>query len=174
MQSSMTAQRVLISTLAILLCGATQALAQAGSLDLTFANNGMFATTTDKSTGNAVAIQSDGKIVVVGTGLANQNFADTLIRLNTDGTLDSSFGTGGVANLQTGGFGFFGLAIQPDGKIVAAGAGLARTGDAVCRSLEWKPTAASISHSATRASLRQSKFQSASPVISRCSPTEKS
>lgn len=107
--------------IAVLFCASTQASGQAGQLDTTFANNGIFATTTSKSSAAAVAIQSDGKIVMAGTGLANNAFADTLIRLNTDGSLDSTFGSGGVANV-TAAFGFFALAIQSDGKIVAAGA----------------------------------------------------
>src|SRR5271169_1777766 len=121
MRLSTLLQRFSLFTLAILLCGANQAAAQAGQLDTTFATKGIFATTTTKSSASAVAIQSDGKIVMAGTGLANNAFADTLIRLNTDGSLDSTFGTGGVANV-TAAFGFFALAIQPDGKIVAAGA----------------------------------------------------
>ena len=125
--------RVCLLTLAILLCFATKASAQAGQLDTTFANGGIFGTTTGVATANAVAIQSDGKIVVAGAGFVNGGFADTLIRLNTDGSLDSSFGSGGVANLLPGGnvfvaFGFFGLSIQSDGKIVAAAAGGSQRG----------------------------------------------
>ena len=40
---------------------------------------------------NAMAIQKDGKIVVA--GYSNTDFA--VVRYNTDGTLDSAFGTGG-------------------------------------------------------------------------------
>jgi len=108
------------------------ASAQAGQLDASFASGGIFATTTTKSTANAVAIQSDGKIVVAGTGLLGDNFSDALIRLNTDGSLDTSFGTGGVANVPPPGggntFGFLALAIERDGRIVAAAANFASTG----------------------------------------------
>lgn len=74
----------------------------------------------------AVAIQTDGKIVVAGsaqTGVSNFVFA--VARLNADGTIDTSFnGTGtktysfnvGVHNDQAAG-----LALQSDGKIVVAG-----------------------------------------------------
>ena len=118
-------QRLSLFALAILLCVAAQAAAQAGHLDPTFANKGIFATTTGESTANAVAIQSDGKVVIAGTGVANSALTDTLIRLNTDGTLDASFGSGGVANFapDTIVFGFFALSIQPDGKIIAAADG---------------------------------------------------
>jgi hypothetical protein len=106
-------------------CNASQAHAQAGQLDPTFGTGGIHATSTSKSTANAVPIQSDGKIVVAGGGIPNsQNLADTLFRLNSNGTLDTGLGSAGVDNIvpsQNGDFGadgFFGVAIQSDGKIV--------------------------------------------------------
>jgi uncharacterized delta-60 repeat protein len=104
---------------------APRARAQAGQLDPTFGTAGIYATSTGKSGANAVAIQSDGKIVVAGVGLTNgqpPNLADTLFRLNTNGTLDTTFGTAGMANLTPNNaqaLGFYGEAIQTDGKIVA-------------------------------------------------------
>jgi uncharacterized delta-60 repeat protein len=69
----------------------------------------------------AVAIQSNGKIVVGGT--SNGNFA--LARYNTDGTLDSSFGSGGKVTTAVGinyDASINSIAIQSaDQKIVAAG-----------------------------------------------------
>jgi uncharacterized delta-60 repeat protein len=125
MHSITRRQRFPLIALAMLLCVATRAAAQAGHLDPTFASRGIFAISTGKSAAYAVAIQSDGKIVVAGTGFANGGFTDTLIRLNTDGKLDTSFGSGGVANFapEPLAFGFFALSIQPDGKIVAAADG---------------------------------------------------
>src|SRR5271166_4251465 len=121
MHSITIPQRLPLIALAILLCVAPRAAAKAGDLDSSFANKGIFAATSLLDA-NAVAIQSDGKIVVAGTGSSNN---DTLIRLNSNGTLDSSFGSGGVATFspQTISFGFFALAIQSDGKIVAAADG---------------------------------------------------
>ena len=78
---------------------------------------------TDRWT--AVAVQPDGKIVVAGesiiTGVFDSSFA--LARYNTDGTLDASFGTGGIVTSDLGASltSAFSVAIQPDGKIVAAG-----------------------------------------------------
>jgi uncharacterized delta-60 repeat protein len=68
----------------------------------------------------AVAIEPDGKIVVAGE--AASQFA--LARYNRDGSLDQNFGSGGnvLTDLGFGGFAW-GLAIEPDGKIVAAGQG---------------------------------------------------
>jgi len=126
MNSITMRQRLSLFAVAFLLCVTTQAAAKAGDLDPSFGNKGIFSTTTDRATANGVAIQSDGKIVVAGINVANNNFADLLIRLNTDGTLDSSFGSGGIDNLvppgNQGASGFFALAIQPDGKIVAGAA----------------------------------------------------
>jgi uncharacterized delta-60 repeat protein len=117
----------------VLLYAPTQVSAQAGHLDPTFGTGGIFATTTTRSTANALAIQSDGKTVIAGTGFANNNVTDTLIRLNTTGTPDASFGSGGFANLVPtqqvyAVFGFFAVAIQSDGKIVAAAAAATSAG----------------------------------------------
>jgi uncharacterized delta-60 repeat protein len=112
---------------AIVLFTPIYASAQAGQLDPTFATGGIFEAPTGKSTTNAVAIQSNGKIVVAGAGVFNNAFADMLYRLNTNGTLDTTFGSGGIVNISPPGGqgdGFFGLALQPDGKIVAAAVGL--------------------------------------------------
>src|SRR5579872_149662 len=121
MNSITKTQRLAHFALGVFLCVSTQMVAQAGQLDNSFANKGIFAATSLLEA-NAVAIQKDGKIVVGGTGASNN---DTLIRLNTNGTLDNSFGSGGVATFspQTISFGFFALAIQSDGKIVAAADG---------------------------------------------------
>ena len=67
---------------------------------------------------NAVLVQPDGKIVVVGTG--NNNFAVT--RLNPDGSFDTSFDGDGTAGADFGGADYgSAAALQSDGKIVVAG-----------------------------------------------------
>jgi uncharacterized delta-60 repeat protein len=103
-------------------------LAVDGDLDPTFGTDGKVLTDFDHSTdiANAVAIQADGKLVVVGTTYQDNDFSDedfAVARYNPDGTLDKTFGTGG--KVQTD---FPGLAavassvvVQPDGKIVVAG-----------------------------------------------------
>ena len=125
MQLTKLSHRLSLLPLAILLCMPGHAVAQAGQLDSTFANRGIF-TGPVGATGYALAIQSDGKIVIAGTGILNNAFSFMLIRLNTNGTLDNNFGTGGVVNLIPSGvytvFGLFGLAIQSDGKILAGAA----------------------------------------------------
>ena len=90
-----------------------------GSLDNTFDGDGVFLSQQD-SLGKAVALQADGKIVAVGLTGAG----DFLIeRLNTDGSPDSGFGTGGIVITDINGDtdSAEDVAIQPDGKIVAAG-----------------------------------------------------
>src|SRR5437762_4886436 len=99
-----------------------------GDLDPTFGTGGMVTTDIDHSTdiANAVAVQADGKLVVVGQTYKNNDYSDedfVVARYNTDGTLDTTFGRSGRVRTD-----FPGLAavpssvvIQPDGKIVVAG-----------------------------------------------------
>src|SRR5580704_656914 len=105
----------------------TLMMAQAGSLDPTFGKGGIV-TTPNTTTGCgqvtncSVAIQNDGKIVVAG-GATTSNGAPelALARYTTYGSLDSTFGNGGiVVEAESNGGAAFGLAIQTDGKIVTA------------------------------------------------------
>jgi len=108
--------------------GVQMAQAADGDLDPLFGSGGMVMTDLGKSTdiANAVAIQADGKSVVVGTTYKNNDFSDedfVVTRYNTDGMLDNTFGNRGKVRTD-----FPGLAavpssvvIQPDGKIVVAG-----------------------------------------------------
>jgi uncharacterized delta-60 repeat protein len=76
---------------------------------------------------NAVAQQADGKILVAGWARPDEipgvyEYADAVVvRLMADGTPDATFGVGGVAILEGGDYYFNDLAVQPDGKIIAAG-----------------------------------------------------
>jgi uncharacterized delta-60 repeat protein len=98
-----------------------------GTLDTTFGGTGTVYTDvsgqSDKPT--AVVIQSDGKIVVGGTGGDGPHFFWELARYNTDGSLDSNFGTGGKVITNPNPSGYYNeiwdLALQSDGKILAAG-----------------------------------------------------
>lgn len=98
----------------------TLVMAQAGSLDPTFGTNGIV--TTANTGSNAAALQSDGKIVVGGS-VSTSQFPPPpgILRYNTNGTLDASFGTGGVVSISGGNSGpAFAIAIQTDGKILTA------------------------------------------------------
>jgi uncharacterized delta-60 repeat protein len=94
-----------------------------GTLDATFGTGGKVKTTFGDFDGvRALALQSDGKIVAAGYTLVNflPNFA--LARYNSNGTLDATFGVGGKLITQLGGPAqAFSVAVQSDGKIVAAG-----------------------------------------------------
>ncbi len=98
-----------------------------GQLDASFGSQGKVTTdfggTCDVA--SALAVQPDGKIVVAGThhlsGSTSSDFA--LARYNPDGSLDATFGDGGkVTTHFSGAFDSgSGVAVQADGKIVAAG-----------------------------------------------------
>jgi uncharacterized delta-60 repeat protein len=95
-----------------------------GSLDLSFDGDGKAVTAiaTGEDQASAVQVQSDGKIVVAGQGtIALPDFA--LVRYNTNGTLDTSFGSFGRVATDFGGShdAAFGMVIQPNGRIIAAG-----------------------------------------------------
>jgi uncharacterized delta-60 repeat protein len=114
-------------------------LLNAGTLDRTFGDYGLIRDAA--GTGPVkIALQPDGKIIVVGLtadpviGSTQQDFL--VQRYNSDGTVDGSFGTNGIAvvpvpqnqALQVGG-----VVVQPDGGIVVAGTALilSTRGDAV-------------------------------------------
>jgi uncharacterized delta-60 repeat protein len=91
-----------------------------GTLDPTFGSGGTVLTSFGPPLSAAadVAVQPDGKIIAV--GVAGSDFA--VARYNADGTLDASFGVGGLVTTDFGGSDQAnGLALQPDGKIVVVG-----------------------------------------------------
>lgn len=90
-------------------------LTSAGVLDTTFNSTGK-ATIHAGGSDNAyaVALQSDGKILIAGTTTA---FA--VARFNTNGTVDTGFGMNGVVTVGSGGASA--MTLQSDGKILLAG-----------------------------------------------------
>ncbi len=95
-----------------------------GTYDNYFGNGGIVITQIDTcSLGGSVAIQPNGKIIVSASIHNGTNLDFGLLRYNSDGTLDNSFGTGGVV-ISTIGSGYeynSSLKIQSDGKFVLAG-----------------------------------------------------
>ena len=97
-----------------------------GSLDTTFDGDGIVVTpvlANLDNVANAVAIQPDGRIVVVGTA-GNGNSADfEVLRYRTNGSLDPAFDSDGIRVLDIGGSTdrANAVAVQPDGKILVAG-----------------------------------------------------
>src|SRR5258706_6814838 len=102
----------------------TASFAQPGTLDSSFGGDGKV-TTLFATKGNfaySSAIQADGKIVVVGGVYKYDTGYFALVRYMPDGKRDNTFGIKGkVLTAFAQGAGARSVAIQPDGKIVAAG-----------------------------------------------------
>jgi uncharacterized delta-60 repeat protein len=97
-----------------------------GSLDATFSADGKQSTDLGADdAASSVAIQFDGKIVAAGYAGGGDFESPTdfaLARYNSDGSLDASFSGSGVQSTDLGGDdAASGVALQPDGKIVAVG-----------------------------------------------------
>jgi uncharacterized delta-60 repeat protein len=100
-----------------------------GTLDPTFGGDGIVVTLGGGGEARQAAIQPDGRIVVAGYGdnLASPTSATDIVlaRYQTDGALDTTFGTGGLVVTHIpgpSGHDFaYDVALQPDGKIVAVG-----------------------------------------------------
>jgi uncharacterized delta-60 repeat protein len=92
-----------------------------GSLDMTFIPSERFLFNNIPL--KAIAVQSDGKILVGGrfTGFTG-SFIKHIVRLNSDGSEDSSFNTGGIG-FSNDGIPILvnSIVIKPDGKILAGG-----------------------------------------------------
>ncbi len=106
-------------------------LLSTGALDTTFSGDGFLrlignSTDENKEVRN-IAVQSDGKIVLAGINRTNrgQDQRGLLVRLNNNGTLDSTFGKAGQTTLKFSPFSFVSvfnsLLIQPDNTILVAG-----------------------------------------------------
>jgi len=94
-----------------------------GTLDNNFGTGGKVITDLSNPTeAYSLVIQSDGKIIIAGTEEIGANFDFAVLRYNSDGTLDHSFGTNGVVTTDINGNDdkIFSVALQGK-KIVAAG-----------------------------------------------------
>ena len=106
---------------------ATNVYSQPGSLDASFGTGGKVVTSINSGSDKAygIALQSDGKIIVIGmtsSAITGKDFA--CVRYNTDGSLDTAFGTAGIVtnDIQIGSDDVaYSVAIQSDGKILLAG-----------------------------------------------------
>jgi uncharacterized delta-60 repeat protein len=109
----------------MVIASSTLAFGQAGTLDSTYGTGGI-ATVFSAASGNLLngaTIQADDKIVMVGS---NPN--DVIVRLNTNGTLDSSFGSNGVVSPDFGVLGpLDSVIIQPNQQILALSSGFLGT-----------------------------------------------
>ncbi len=109
------------------LMGTAQA---AGELDMSFGNGGKVQTDFSEFSDIVydMVVQPDGKIVAVGVNryvtsfnVTENNFA--IARYNSDGSLDTSFGTGGKVStdFHNTDDAAYGVALQSDGKIIVVG-----------------------------------------------------
>src|SRR5438034_1406414 len=109
--------RLFFPLLLVLSLSPCVAHAAPGDLDPSFGIGGKVI--TDGGVASAVAVQADGKIVAAGIFDSGEI---GLVRYNTDGSVDASFGTGGrVATGILDSTDEPVLVIQPDGKAVVAG-----------------------------------------------------
>ena len=99
-----------------------------GSLDTAFGSNGVAVTDFNGASDypEALAIQSDGKIVLAGYSFQGENGADfALARYNPDGSLDTGFGSSGKVTTpvasSTSDDRIRDVAVREDGRIVAVG-----------------------------------------------------
>jgi uncharacterized delta-60 repeat protein len=97
-----------------------------GALDTTFGGGDGIVIQDVNSAHNqgyAVAIQSDGKILVAGYGVSSGSADFLLLRYGTVGTLDTGFGSGGIVTTPVGSSADAGYAVKvaADGKIIIAG-----------------------------------------------------
>ncbi len=103
-----------------------------GTLDTSFDGDGRVLTdysggTTNDDKINALAIQPDGKIVAAGHARMGGTVDFAVARYNSDGSLDTSFDMDGKLSTQlsTSDDSIKAVHVQPDGKIVATGYGVA-------------------------------------------------
>jgi uncharacterized delta-60 repeat protein len=96
-----------------------------GSLDTTFGGDGIVTTPIGSRYGNraGAALDSNGKIVVVGDSYNGSNDDFVVVRYNSDGTLDTSFGGDGIVTTAIGDFDDRATSVVLDasGKIIVAG-----------------------------------------------------
>jgi uncharacterized delta-60 repeat protein len=95
-----------------------------GTLDTTFGDGGKVLTTFEPNSidgANGVVIQPDGKIVAAGSTRSGQTREFAVARYLPNGSLDPSFGGDGLVVTPISAGIAFDLAVQPDGKLIAAG-----------------------------------------------------
>jgi len=95
-----------------------------GGPDTTFGSAGTASTAlSENATASGIALQADGKLVVVGTRALSVNANFIVARYNSNGSLDTGFANAGALSID-----FFGsddvgenVLVQPDGRIVVGG-----------------------------------------------------
>ena len=83
-----------------------------GSIDSSFKTNNI----TSDGVIRKIIIQQDGKIIIGGSFSVENSISSSIIRFNSDGTIDTTFKTGTGADYRINDLGFF-----PNGKIIVSG-----------------------------------------------------
>jgi uncharacterized delta-60 repeat protein len=106
-----------------------------GALDAGFGSGGKVdinasATSNGNSEARALVVQPDGKLLVAGYAFGPGNSEFLVLRLNADGSLDGTFGSGGITRTPVGPGEDMANAMvrQPDGRIVLAGSAIVADG----------------------------------------------
>ena len=106
-----------------------------GQLDTQFGTGGKIdvnasATSNGNSEARAVAVQPDGKVLVAGYAFGPGNAEFLIMRFNTDGSPDLTFGSAGITRTPVGAGEDMAnaMVLQPDGRIVIAGSSIAADG----------------------------------------------
>ena len=114
------ARRLAVGALALVIAAGT-AFANDGALDLTWGAVSGGKVIVDIAggfdTATAALVLPDGSVLLSG-GAGNTDFA--MVKLKTDGSLDTTFGSGGRVSTPMGG-NAFAMARQPDGRLVLGG-----------------------------------------------------
>lgn len=117
--------KIIFGAFILLIFSQASALVTDGTLDASFNGGGLSAFLEVDSQFKAIAVQSDNKIVAVGSAEFNGKKTFAVARYNSDGTFDESFGAHGKVITRFGANDTLSAAhavvIQDDGKIVAAG-----------------------------------------------------
>lgn len=99
-----------------------------GSIDTMFGNKGAAYYSVGNASikdnvGNAIGLQSDGKIILAGNSSNGSNSDFTIVRFNSNGSVDSSFGIKGacVTPIGSANDNCYSMAVQADDKIVLGG-----------------------------------------------------
>ena len=123
------AMRVLLASVVVwCVVGVGAAVAAPGDLDATFGTGGTVTTAINSGADRAygVAVDSQGRVILVGSSHNGSDYDIAVVRYNADGSLDTSFSTDGIVTTDFGGDDDYGLAVVVDSQdrvIVSGGIG---------------------------------------------------
>jgi len=98
-----------------------------GDLDTTFSSDGKVTLSFGAGNGSSfqkILLQPNGKIIAIGEAYNTSSFDFAAARFNSNGSIDPTFGDNGKTTINFNGYNDFGrnAVLQPDGKILIAGA----------------------------------------------------